>query len=276
MELRDLMQLPREERLRMLNKLKEDNGELPSSFQIIHEIMENFRIKELPPDERFRLFKKSKEEWCELYPDFKRISDLMENFKSNEMLIEYIKHSPPLFIQDRAIEIYKKCLSFKAKLTNVKTKALVYHHTPGPYCIDVNLVKNFISEYQSWNRKIYEMWNEIYYLKQDFFSNSGYKHNWKFYIEHSHLLKGKADEIQKIQENIISLLNSGKELVLKHDEAITLEYERNSFEMSLYEREEEILRMCDSTNASEEGYCYIYTLECELFVFLCRYCIKSK
>jgi hypothetical protein len=82
--------------------------------------------------------------------------------------------------------------------------------------------------------------HDIYYLNEDFFKNSGYKHDWEFYIKHNSLLKSKADEIQKGQADIISLLNSGQELVLNHDRIITSEYERSSFEMSLYEREIEI------------------------------------
>jgi predicted GIY-YIG superfamily endonuclease len=267
MKLHDLMQLTSEERLKVLNKLREDNGEIPPEFKIIYDIAEEYRIEKLPKEERLMIFNNSKEEWKQLYHDFKRISDIMENYKTNEMLVAYLKQSPPPFIQDKAIEVYKKCLSFKVKLTNTKIKKLVHYHTPGPFCIDGNLVKNFISEYQSWNRKLYELWNENYYLKQDFFFNSGYKHNWKFYIKRNNLLKDKADEIQKIQENVISLLNVGQALVFKYDKAVTLEYERNSHEMSLFEREEEIWRICENENVGDEEYCYVYTLECELCIF---------
>lgn len=80
-------------------------------------------------------------------------------------------------------------------------------------------------------------------------------------------MKSKADEIEKQQEKIITLLNYGKELILKNDEAVSLEYKTNSFEMSLYERELEIMQLSEGESAADEEYCYVYTLECELFVF---------
>jgi hypothetical protein len=98
------------------------------------------------------------DQWIEAYPDFRRISEVMQNYKINEFLIQYLKHSPPPFIQDKAIEVYKKALSFKTKLTNKKTEHLVYRYTPGPYCIDAKFVKSFISEYQAWNQKAYQNW----------------------------------------------------------------------------------------------------------------------
>ena len=214
-------------------------------------------------------------EWRELYPDFKRISDIMENYKTNEMLVEYGEHSPPPFIHDKAIEVYKKCISFKEKLSKKVLSHLTYHpdrseihRSYAKYCIDKNIVKTFLNEYQLWNLKISSLWKDIYYLNEDFFNNAGYNRTgWESYIKYPDLLKGKADEIEKLYENAISLLNAGKELVLKSDEAITLEYNTNAFEMSLYEREQEILRMFDSDAASDNEYCYVYTLECELFVF---------
>ena len=215
------------------------------------------------------------DKWRELYPDFKRISDIMENFKTNEMLVEYGKHSPPPFIHDKAIEVYKKCISFKVKLTKKVLSPLTYHPDQTDmwcyyvnYCIDKNIVKSFLKEYQRWNHEIHLLWNTIYYLKGDFFQNSGYDRlGWKFYIEYPNSLKNKADEIEQLHKKIMSLLNAGKELVDTLDKAITSEYETNATEMSLYEREEEILRMYDSDDASDEEYCYVYTLECELFIF---------
>ena len=63
------------------------------------------------------------------------------------------------------------------------------------------------------------------------------------------------------------IINCRKELVTKLDEAITLEYETNATEMSLYERELEILQINEGESPADEEYCYVYTLECELFVF---------
>jgi len=276
MTLKDLIKLTNEEALNVLYKMKEEQGELPSDFETLYEILEDARIKKLPKDERFRLFLKSKEVWSEQYPDFKRISDVMENFRTDEMLVEYGKHSPPLSIHDRAIEIFKKCISFKVKFTKRILSHLnqhpdtlhIHYYRSGIYCISEVTVKSFLKEYQSWNFGICSLWNEIYYLKQDFFYDSGYdRSSWNFFIKYPTALKEKADKIEKLHEKIVELLNEGKELILKHEEAITFEYSTNSLEMSLYEREMEILRMRDIVNVSDEEYCYVYTLECELDVF---------
>ncbi|MEO8150855.1 MAG: GIY-YIG nuclease family protein [Bacteroidia bacterium] len=216
------------------------------------------------------------DEWSERHPDFKRISDIMENFKTNEMLVEYGKKSPPPSIHNRAIEVFKKCISFKVKLTkkilshlnqHPDTYHIHYYHS-GIYCINEEKVKSFLKEYQLWNLSICNLWKEIYYLKEDFFKNSGYDRlGWEFYIKYPDSLKRKADEIDKLHKKIVSLLNVGMELVHKQDEVITIEYETNATEMSLYERELEILKISDDADSADEEYCYVYTLECELFVF---------
>ncbi len=185
--------------------------------------------------EELDVFNEFKEEQCKLNPDFKRIFDIMESFKTNEVLVEYTKHSPPPSIHDKAIEVYKKSISFRVKLTkkilshlryNPSTQDIWYHSVP--YCIDEEKVKFFLNEYQSWNQKIYSLWNEIYYLKEDFFNNSGYKNDWKFYVKHPNILKSKGDEIEKLRDKILTLINAGKELVLKHDQAVTLESPYNN------------------------------------------------
>ncbi len=258
----------------VISKLKDPTGELPSFFDTIYEIQEKSVIKNLTRTESQRIFDELKGSWCLHFPEFKRISDLMENYKTNEMLVEYGRHSPPEFIHDKAIEVYKKCISFKVKLTKKVLSPLRDHPDQTEmwchyvdYCIDKNLVKSFLKDYQKWNLKIHNLWNEIYYLKQDFFFNTGYKLPWDFYIKNNNLLKGKADEIQKTQDEILSLLIKGKELVNNSDEVISLEYKKNATEMSFYERELEILQISEGGSAAEEEYCYVYTLECALFVF---------
>ena len=276
MTLRELRQLPNEEILILLSKMKKEQGELSPDFKLFYEILEEARVEKLPSKERHEIFLKSKIDWCKLYPDFKRISDTMEKFKTDEMLAEYGKKSPPPSIHDKAIQVFKKCISFKVKFTkkiqshlNQHPETLhIHYYQTGIYCISENTVKCFLKEYQSWNLSICSMWNEIYYLKQDFFHNAGYnKSGWNFYIKDPGLLKTKADEIEKLHNIIKSLLIAGKELILKHDDSITSEYATNAFGMSLYERESEIAKMYDSNNVPDEEYCYVYTLECELFVF---------
>lgn len=258
----------------LISNLKNENCKLPSIFETIYEINEKYKIEKLPSNERLRIFNESKDGWKEFYPDFGRISNIMEYYKTNEMLAEYAKKSPPKFIHDEAIEVYKKCISFKIKFTkkivshlNQNPNTLHIHYYNGRiYCIKEDKIKAFLKEYQEWNLKMCNLWNTIYSLKDKFYSLYAYE-DWKWYIKHSDLLKGKANKIQKIQDDALSLLNSGKELVLKHNEAITREYETSAFEMSLYERELEILQINVGESASDKEYCYVYTLECELFVF---------
>lgn len=206
------------------------------------------------------------DEWRELYPDFKRIYEIMENFKTNDLLVEYQKNSIPTFIGDKAIEIYKKCLSFKVKLKMYKIDKLGYSYTPMPYCINSEKVKLFVDEYQTWGRKSYEIWHDVYCLKEDFFNNRGYKFKWEFSIKYD-MLKYDLQKIEKIYNETIEFLKSGIELINKYDEIITLEYENNSFEMSFFEREKEIKQLQENYLGSDEEYCYVYTLECDFFIF---------
>lgn len=259
----------------LIFKLKDKKAELPSFFETIYEIKEKYKIEKLSKEERQRIFDQSKAAWCLHYPDFNRISEIMKNFVTNEFLIEYGKHSPPKFIHDRAIEVYKKSISFKVKFTrktisplNQNPNTLHIHYFPhsSAFCINVDTVKFFLKEYQEWNLKMYNLWNRIYSLKNQFYSLYAYE-DWKRYIKNSAVLKEKADEIQKMYDDALLLLNAGTEIIRKHDEAVTLEYETNATEMSMYERELEIFRISEGESAADEEYCYVYTLECELFVF---------
>ena len=250
----------------LISKLKDINAELPSFFETIYEIKEKNKIENLPKDERQRIFDESKEAWCLHYPEFKRISEIMSKFKSDEMLLEFQRDSPPSFIREIASKVYKKCISYKVKLKNHKIDNLGYSYTPGLYSISYAKVKEFTDEYGDWGLKASCLWNEIYSLRDKY--NSLYAYNdWVFDIKHPKVLKERADKIQKLQDDALSLLNAGKQMILKHDEAITLEYNTNSKEMSYYEREVEILQMSEAENANDSEYCFVYTLECELFVF---------
>ena len=256
-----------DDRLGFLKQLKAQNIELPKDLEILFEILEENRIKKLPRDEQLRTFNEQKEKWCEDYPNFRRITELMESFNLNQLLNNYSKHSPPEIIQTKTVEIYKKCLSFRVSLTNRQIKSLVYHLTIRKYCIDPAIVDEFVNDYQRWNSEIYKRWNDLYYLRQDFNFNDGYKSDWKFYIKHPNVLKEKVTYIEKDINDIIQLLNQGQELIERHNTIITEEYKSNSFEMSFYERELEISRIAEFDNKNDEEYCYVYTLECDLCVF---------
>jgi len=260
----ELTQLPDEESLRVLNKIKEETGAVPPEFVHIYDMLD-----------KSEGFKKSKHEWRDLYPDFRLISDTMDNFRTNAILVEFRKGIPPPSILADAIRVYKKCISFKEKLTKTIQKNLSFsHETPVMfyarvrYCIDREKVHSFLNQYQKWYGELHPLWDKVYYEANDFFNNSGYDRlGWTFYIQHPDHLKRKADEIRRLHDKLVYLLDAGKSLVEKLDTDISSEYDISGFEMSLYERELEISRAFDECNLPDEAYCYVYTLECDLFVF---------
>jgi len=260
--------------LNLIDKLNDTREDLPPFFTTIYGIMEKARIRNLSGNDRLRIFDEFKEGWCGRYNEFRRIADIMEDFRTNEMLLEYTKKSPPPSILQGAVDVYKKCISFKAKLTKQVLANLRWHpqtpliHYHGvQYCIDENAVLRFLHEFQAWNVRACDLWNDVFYTNQDFLHDSGYTNDWRFIVEHPAVLKEKADAIDALHTKSMSLLDEGRRLVAKHDEAISLEYSANAVEMSLYEREQEIAAMGCSEDASDEQYCYVYTLGCELFVF---------
>lgn len=256
-----------DDKLGFLKKLKSQNIELPLDLEMLHDILEKDRIKNLPIDERIKLFNKQKEKWSKEHSNFRRLTELMKKFSSNELLNDYCKHSPPHIIQAKAVELYKKCLSFKVKLTRQQIKSLVYFSTIRKYCINPAIVFDFVNDYQQWNFEIYKRWKAFYYLRQDFNFNEEYESDWEFYIKHPNILAEKVNYIENGINEIILLLNQGLELIEKHNIIITEEYKSNSYEMSLYERELEISRIAEPDNRNEEEHCYVYTLECDMCIF---------
>lgn len=229
-------------------------------------------------------FSRAKAEWCSQYPDFRRIAVVMERFEKTESLCEYKKHCPPTSIHAEAEEVYRKCLSFRTKLSKKLLSVLRLHpdtprihYPPVEYCIDSGTVFLFLKEYQSWVWEIGELWNPVYTLCGDYSSNAciytglgamgGYENYWEHLLKYPDMLKTKADDAEALLQKVLELLNRGSELVSQHDLAISAEYHRQSFEMSLYERELEIAAMCDEDDVADEEYCYVYVLECELCVF---------
>lgn len=259
-----------EEIVELLNRLIEIEGELPPEFREQYKNLKEQINERLP-------FISSKTDWCERYPDFKRIYDMMETFRTNDLLREFSQSYPLKSNETKVVEIYKKCISYRTKFTkkiinNLKLHpdASSVHYCRVEYCIDSNKVKDFLTRYQSWmwNEGPQPLWSMVYNLRQDFIFDSGYdRTSWKTRIAYPDLLKKKADEVEKLQENLLRLLHVESELLFELDNDITLEYDTASLEMSLYEREQEISQMGSSERFSDEEYCYVYTLECELFVF---------
>jgi hypothetical protein len=255
-------------------KIESDNEELPSIFGTIYEIIEKSIIKDLPDYERQRIFDESKDFWRLQYPDFKLISDVINEFQTNEMLVEFRKSSPPESILNDALRVYKKCISYKEKFSAKIQKNLHFSHdTPvisyarARYCIDKDKVYSFLNQYQKWHGDLFPLWkivrNEVCFFNKpsyDFF-------NWNFYLSNHASLKSKASNIQSLHDRVVDLLFKGKDLLNKLDAEISLEYNIASFEMSLYEREVEIAQIYDECDLPDEAYCYVYTLECDLFEF---------
>lgn len=274
MTLRELRELPNEEILLILNQMKDGRGELPQEFRSFYQILETARIKALPYEERLALFRENKKQWCSNYPDFENIARIMGNFHSDPMLVEYLHSAPPPSVRIQAVSLFKKCISFREKFLKKIEKILIFgpdvptiHYPRVNYCIDRNTVANFLRAYQTWNQLAVETWHDIYYLNQDFFFNAGYRFDWAFVTENSLVLKQKAREVEDLYENILAMLQAGRELIAYHDLAITAEYEKSPLDTSLYERELEIALLHELDDSRDEEYCYVYTLECEFFVF---------
>jgi len=217
-----------------------------------------------------RTFNESKLYWCEQYPDFVEISRIMELYLTSEILIEFSKKSLPESYLSRALEVFKKTISYKTSSNDKKlTKGLTnLRYRYYKYCISKKIAYKFQDEFLDWGIEISNLWQEVYYSKEDFFNDAGYdRTSWETYIKYPSMLERKKDELKKQSEKALALMARGLELIEKHDTIITEKYINNGVEMSLYERELEISLMEEMENENDEQYCYIYTLECELFVF---------
>ncbi len=259
-----------DDKLGFLKQLKQENYELPSDLEWLYEKLEAERVRKLPKEERLKLFNETKLKWCEKHPDFKEISQIMSLYKTSETLIEFGKQSVPESIMNKALIVFKKSLSFKVSIADKKllkglsnSRYRFYN-----YCINRKIANNFQDEFLDWGIEISNLGNKVYYLKEDYFNNTGYdRTSWETYIKYPSMLEKKKDDIKKQLNKVLGLIEKGEDLIKKNDKIITEEYEKNGTEMSLYERELEISRIVDLDNENDEQYCYVYTLECELFVF---------
>lgn len=276
----------------LVNLLNDKEFKLPATVNTLYEVGEGSIINNLPfnkwneshhklsnlrqrigeesKNEKQRKFDESKVFWCEKYSDFAETSRIMNLYLTSEILVEFRKKSIPESLFNRALEVFKKTISFKTSSTDKKlTKGLTnsrYRHYK--YCISKEIARSFQDEFLDWGIEISNLWQEVYYSKEDFFNNTGYdRTSWETYIKYPSMLERKKDELKKQSEKAFALMASGKELIEKHDTIITQEYKNNGVEMSLYERELEISLMVELENENDEQYCYVYTLECELFVF---------
>jgi hypothetical protein len=201
----------------------------------------------------------------------------MEDFKSNELLREFCQSYPLKSHETKVIETYKKCISFRTKFTKkiannlrLQPGASFFHYQKVEYCIDSNIVNDFLKRYQTWlwSERLHEFWSDLYNLRQDYIFDAGYDRiSWKTRIASPALLRSKLEEVETLHKNLFRLLRAEAELLFELDENITLEYNNAPIEMSLYEREQEIAQIDSSEKLSDEEYCYVYTLECDLFVF---------
>lgn len=243
-----------------------------SKWEESHHKLNDLRIKVRKETEieKQKIFDESKVKWSKEYPDFAEISRIMDLYVTSEILIEFRKKSIPESILNQALNVFKKSISFRVSITDKKLlKGLINsRHRYYNYCINKEIAHNFQDEFLNWGIEINRLWNEVYYSVKDFFKNTGYdRTSWETYIKYPSMLERKKDDLEKQSKNAIRLLERGVELIIKHDAIITEEYEKNGIEMSLYERELEIAQIINLDNENDEQYCYVYTLECELFVF---------
>jgi len=269
MNTEEILSLPTLDRLKYVNsvddtfgflkKLKSEKSELPSELESLFKRLEKLND-----------FNELKLNWCKKHPDFGEISRIMQLYLTSEVLIEFREKSLPESLLSRALEVFKKTISFKTSSNDKKlTKGLTNsRYRYYKYCISKKIATSFQDEFLDWGIEISNLWQEVYYSKEDFFNNTGYdRTSWETYIKYPSMLERKKDELKKQSEKAFTLMARGLELIEKHDTIITQEYKNNGAEMSLYERELEISLMVELKNENDEQYCYVYTLECELFVF---------
>mgnify|MGYP000125408089 CR=1 FL=1 len=222
--------------------------------------------------EKQRVFELSKARWCKEFPDFAEIFRIVNLHMSSELLIEFGKKSISDTLLKSAFKVFKKTISFKTSGSEKKLiKGLTsskYPHRNYNYCINEKMAHAFQDAFLDWAIEIGSLWHSVYYFKEDFFNNAGYdRTSWETYIKYPTMLKQKREEIERMTNKAIFLMNSGAELIDMHNLIITKEYEQNRTEMSLFEREKEIAALAELFDQNDEQYCYVYTLECELFVF---------
>ncbi len=197
--------------------------------------------------------------------NFREIYNLMELFQKNQDALLFGSNSNPAFIWEKRSNIYKKCISYKAKLNYNKIEKLGASYTPNPFCINHSVVYQFIEANRNWINESYSIWNKQYYLCSDFNSNSGYIIDWELshrYFNFEHTLK----KYQQMIHSSLQLLDKGKELLSRYESIIDEEYKTRRLETSYYERELEIQKLGEEVGTEEE-YCYVYTLECEICIF---------
>jgi hypothetical protein len=274
MTLKELSKRPQDEVLLILDQMKAEKGALPEEFRVYYEVLDTARIRALPHKERSLIFQKNKEQWRIEHSDFQKIATVMGDFQSNPILMDYLRQAPPPWAREKAINIYKKCISFKEKFSKRIESILTFrfdvpefHYPRVNYCIDKTIVANFLNAYQRWNQEVVESWRKVYYVNEDFKNDAGYEIDWRFVIKHPSVLQQQAEKIGALHKRTITMLQTGEKLLENHDRAIMGEYAKNALEMSLFERELEIALLCELNDAPDEEYCYVYTLECEFFVF---------
>lgn len=276
----------------LINLLNDKDFYLPSIVKIIYETCEDsitsnlpygkweeshhklrdlkIKVSEETKIEKQKIFDESKLKWSKEYPDFAEISRIMDLYLTSEILVEFRKKSTPESIDNQALSVFKKSISFRVSISDKKllkglTNSRYRYYN---YCINKEIVHSFQDEFLDWGIEISRLWHEVYYSIRDFFENTGYdRTSWETYIKYPSMLERKKNDLEKQSNKAIKLMESGIELIKKHDAIITEEYEKNGVEMSLFERELEIAQIINLDNENDEQYCYVYTLECELFVF---------
>lgn len=266
-----VLKLDNSERLNYFNRILETGGAIPEYLADLHKMAERSHKHIQIGVEMERL----KTEWASEIPDFRIIYDKMISFQTTSVLIEFRRKFPGKSISDHVLSIYKKCISYRQKLTKKIQNNLAFgantpqrYYERAKYCIDPDIVYSFLQSFLSWRSELYPYWNKVFNEVSLYRDVSEFHLDyWKDLVRFRNQLAKKSQYIEALHDDVLRLIEDGSKLLQQLDHQISEEYERSKTEMSLYHREMELDLIADDCSVSDKTHCYVYTLECEFGVF---------
>lgn len=266
-------------------------NDIPDIYNTIYDIYENItndfllpksldkdrkKVNKLTDDEKSYYVEQIKLFCINNSEIFKKYIELQENYKIDPILKEFIGRCPTDFIEEYALKIYKKCISYKDKITKKGLKNLNYSSDTKEYwfynfnyCIDKEIVFKFLRKYQKWRFDAISLWNECSKERgyNNLFEGWNTVSNWKFYLKHEGALSEKVNLHLKFQNEIKNSMSLAIQILDECDNFVSNEYCKNSYDISHFEREIELEKLKLESNENELEYCYVYVLECPIGVF---------
>lgn len=254
-----------------INKIQDETGFIPKYLIDLYDIAMRAQQREQLAIQ----MKQLRSEWISIYPEYRNICNIMRNFETDLDLIEFRRIFPGESINERALSIYKKCISYRQKFTNKIQQNLTFtactptvFYEKALYCIDREVAYSLLNKYLTWRDKIHPYWKKVYDEYSLFEETSDFHIDyWNKIIKSSYQLSEKSKYITDIHNEVVRLLKIGSELISEIDSEAMEVYRQSKVEMSLYEYEAEVARLGNEDSINEESYCYVYVLECELCVF---------